>query len=190
MNTSTSNTENQTPSPFLSGAITVWGQDMPFSSYTTRSWKLKDITTHAGNVSIKFFSEPIYIRVDGVIRADKPHYGKYMMSITDEQMLFVRRLESEILSLHNVLATYAEPTFVLENAKFISPTFKDTLLSAKVTSKTKGMNSSDGKVVTDDHESLLTRGTSLIGTYAIVGVFHGPESYGMVANMHSYLLNK
>lgn len=165
--------------------IEVWGLDKPYTQFAARQLiHLKDVRDMGNGVSMKFFEEPIYMQIHGVVRSDGPKYGKHTISVEQDEIAFFRHVEREVMDIYDNLTSRVEPHAYSPDAKLSSP-YYESLLKAKI-AQTTGFDK-EGNVIID-HTSALTKGTRIRGTFVITGCFHSPTHKGLVTKLHSYML--
>ena len=166
--------------------IEIYGLDKPHTAFNHGlhlDFKLRDIKDGNG-LTLKTFEQPVYVYVSGKIRSEKPRYGKYVVSVTNDQADFIRQVEHEIVDKFDALAVRAEPALNVESLKFGSLLYEN-LLQIRV-SRTVGQDKEGKLVKFTEHETVLSKGTSVIATVEISGVYHSQTHKGTVAKLHSY----
>jgi hypothetical protein len=165
--------------------IEVWGLDKPYTQFHAQTLvRLKDVRDMGNGVSIKFFEEPIYMQIHGVVRSDVAKYGKYTIGIEPDEIAFFRHVERDVMQIYDSLTSRVEPNSFNPDALLSSPAY-ESLIKAKL-SKTAGFDK-DGNAIFN-HDGALVKGAHIRGTFVITGCFHSPTHKGLVTKLHSYML--
>jgi hypothetical protein len=169
------------PNPILS-----YGLDLPLSAFTAAShgnYKLGYLADRGG-ASMKFFEQPIYVHAHGVVRFPKDQYGKVTLSVLPEESEFFRRVESDIMENLDRITDLAEPHLNVSSLPRKSITYEN-LLKLRI-NKMIGQDV-EGKLVDfEKHEEVLTKGTKVLMTVEVQGLYHSTTGKGVMARIHSY----
>ena len=166
--------------------ILPYGLDLPFTAFSSAkhgNYKFNYLSDRGG-ASMKFFEQPIYIHAHGTVRIPKDQWGKTTFSVLEEESVFVRSVESDIMSNLDRIVGMAEPALGVELLQMKSLTYEN--LVKLRTNKTVGQDL-EGKIVENEkHEEVLAKGVKVLMTMEIHGLYHSSSGKGVIGRVHCY----